>query len=255
MLMLNGCIKHNNFVILLLWALNFLSCSSFKTHRNFLTLQRNAWRAPDTDTVHAHSRSNIISSTPVILQPHHSLYTDASGSIGGGYYLKDQSYSQFRWSHKEKNMYAEAGQDRYTDIRILEFVTAVMAVYTERERLRDSRVELYIDNNGACKWLKNRKMNHLWGNGWMNLLQTVCKEFNIDIRPVWIHGCDNPVADALSRYKTHECNGVDLSMLGGTTSMRSAGSKWRGRFWTKRTHFPPVSRSEERLYLKGSLKL
>ena len=120
---------------------------------------------------------------------------------------------------------------------MLEFVTAVMAVYTERKRLQNSCVELRIDNNGAWKWLTNREMTHLWGQGWMRLLQAVCTDYNITIKPVLILGKENVVADALSRYKRHDVthiHGVDLSVLEGKECMACPGPVWRGEVWAER---------------------
>jgi hypothetical protein len=115
---------------------------------------------------------------------------------------------------------------------MLEFVTAVIAVYTERMRLRNSCVELRIDNHGASKWLKTRNMTHLWGQGWMRLLQSVCKDYNIIIKPVAISGAENLVADALSRYKIpSRQNGVDLSMLRGRERMVCPSPEWREQVW------------------------
>jgi hypothetical protein len=211
---------------LFLSFLFLLPCLCFKTHHNFLDIPRKSWR------VYA-SKPFKQETQKVTKVPFHLLHTDACSSVGGGYYLNGESYSQFRWTTKEKYRY---GAKRLvpmnrTDIRMLEFVTAVVAIYNERNRLRNSCVELRIDNCGAWKWLDTRKMNHLWGQGWMRLLQSLCRDYNIDIRPVIITGACNPVADALSRFKTPEVNGVDFSVLRGTRPVVSPGPAWREVLW------------------------
>ena len=154
--------------------------------------------------------------------------------MGGGYYLNSRAYSQFKWSKKEKNNFGAKKLIALekTDIRILEFVTAVLAVYVERKRLKGTTVQLCIDNSGAWKWLTTRKMTHLWGKGWMSLLDRVCADYDIDIVPVCISGVENPVADALSRYKSLESGSSKVSMLKGLKRMTSPCSKWRELVWT-----------------------
>mmetsp|Transcript_7682 Transcript_7682/g.14462 ORF Transcript_7682/g.14462 Transcript_7682/m.14462 type:complete len:254 (-) Transcript_7682:63-824(-) len=221
-------------ISLLVFVLYLVPSACFSPHHKLLVKFRppTSWRVSDSSESVKHQLQQQ-HETPLTHRPFHLLHTDACCSIGGGYYLDGHSFSQFRWTRKEKIKYGARRLKplNRTDIRILEFATAVMAVYTERRRLQGSCVTLCIDNCGAWKWLNTRKMNHLWGRGWMRLLQTVCEDYDIVIKPVSIIGADNPVADALSRYKTYEINGVDLSKLKGRTCMTSPGPRWRDRMW------------------------
>ena len=149
--------------------------------------------------------------------------------------MYNQSYGQFKWTKKEKLLYGNNSLFE-TDIRLLEFVTAVMAVYNEREKLKNSVVELRIDNTGAWKWIHTRRMNHLWGKGWMKLLESVCNDYNIVIRPIMISGNENNVADSLSRYKNKIVNadGSDLPILDGIKEVSCPDSNWREEIWHTR---------------------
>lgn len=219
---------HNLAFAIVFCLLCITPCLCFKTHHNFLNIQRNSWR------LEQHSNKPL--ALPLKQRRVHLLHTDASGSVGGGYYLEGQSYAQFKWSSEEKDLYGASGHKflEKTDIRVLEFVTAVLAIYTERVRLQNSLVELRIDNSGAWKWFQTRQMSHLWGCGWMRLLEAVCKKYKIEVTAVLIHGKENPVADALSRYKTPEHNRVDLSMLQGTEQMWCPDAAWRKEIWRGR---------------------
>jgi hypothetical protein len=64
----------------------------------------------------------------------HELFTDASTLIGGGYILGNRSFGQFRWEDAEKRLFASAAVG-LIDINVLEFVVAVLAIITERERV------------------------------------------------------------------------------------------------------------------------
>jgi hypothetical protein len=128
---------------------------------------------------------------------HHHMYTDASTLIGGGYYIPDLSFSQFRWSDTEKAMY---GRGSKTDINGLEFVTAVLAIITERESLRGCVVHLHVDNTAAVTWLNKQRTSQLFGQSWIRLLVSVMLEYDILIDCIHIQGTLNVIADALSRY-------------------------------------------------------
>ena len=128
---------------------------------------------------------------------HWHMYTDASTSIGGGYYIPELSFGQFRWSVNEKLLY---GRGKKTDINGLEFVTAVCAVIAERETLRGTVVHLHIDNTAAIAWLNKQRTSQLFGQAWIRLLLSVLLEYDILLDCTHIAGLDNVIADALSRY-------------------------------------------------------
>ena len=129
----------------------------------------------------------------------HELFTDASTLVGGGYVLGNVSFGQFRWEETEKRLFASS-VNRLTDINVLEFVVAVLAVISEREYLRGTVVLLRVDNMSAVSWLNHLRLNHLWGQSWMRLLITVSLYYNIRIICTHVPGVDNPIADGLSRY-------------------------------------------------------
>ena len=129
----------------------------------------------------------------------HELFTDASSLIGGGYVLDTVSFGQFRWEEEEKNLFATV-DGGVTDINVLEFVVAVLAVVTEREFLRGTVVVLRVDNMAAVSWLNRLRLNHTWGQCWMRLLISTSLLFDIRIMCLHIPGVINVVADGLSRY-------------------------------------------------------
>jgi hypothetical protein len=129
----------------------------------------------------------------------HELFTDASTLIGGGYVLGTTSFGQFRWEETEKRLFASAPSE-LTDINVLEFVVAVLAIISEREVLRGSVVLLRVDNMSAVSWLNRLRLNHLWGQSWMRLLITVSLSFNIRVMCSHVPGVKNSIADGLSRY-------------------------------------------------------
>lgn len=155
--------------------------------------------------------------------------------------MNGKSYSQFRWTPKERYRYGAKNSTplEKTDIRMLEFVAAVAAIYTERKRLQNSCVELRIDNSGASSWLHRRNMKHLWGQGWMRLLNSVCEDYNIVINPLTITGAENPVADALSRFK--KLKGNHSTVLQGMECMTNScpTPEWREEIWNERYDYVP----------------
>ena len=71
------------------------------------------------------------------------VWTDAATSLGGGYHILlvdavdglSGHFGQVLWSEAERLLFGAADLDT-TDINVLEFVTAILAVVTERELLR-----------------------------------------------------------------------------------------------------------------------
>jgi hypothetical protein len=113
--------------------------------------------------------------------------------------LGNISFGQFRWEEAEKRLFASSA-DGPTDINVLEFVVAVLAVISEREHLRGTIVVLRVDNMSAVSWLNRLRLNHLWGQSWMRLLIATSLCFDIRIVCLHIPGVNNPIADGLSRY-------------------------------------------------------
>lgn len=126
-----------------------------------------------------------------------SIYTDASTTVGGGYLIPAMTYGQFRWSREEQSLY---GRGEKTDINGLEFVTAVCAIVANREKLRGTVVQLFIDNTSAVSWINKRRTSQLYGQSWIRCLISVALEYHLIIMCDYIPGVDNVHADALSRY-------------------------------------------------------
>ena len=125
------------------------------------------------------------------------IYTDASTTIGGGYYINQYCYGQFHWSDEEKSIY---GAGDKTDINGLEFVTAVCAIIVNREHLRGQYIILHVDNTSAVIWLNKQRTSHRFGQAWMHILISVILEYNILLHTVHIPGVENTIADSLSRF-------------------------------------------------------
>ncbi len=105
------------------------------------------------------------------------IWTDAATTVGGGYHLpltysSDGSsghFGQFLWSAEEKAVFGTADLEA-TDINVLEFVTAVLAIITEREILRGRIVRINVDNTAAISWLNKLRAKHEYGQLWVALL-------------------------------------------------------------------------------------
>ena len=132
---------------------------------------------------------------------HVHAYTDASGDIGGGYFIPDHTYSQFKWSMAEKTLY---GRGDITDINGLEFVTAICAIIANRDLLRGKVVHLHVDNTSAVSWINKQRTSQLFGQAWIRILITVMLTHDILIDCTHIAGVLNVYADALSRYLSHQ---------------------------------------------------
>lgn len=126
------------------------------------------------------------------------MYTDASGEIGGGYYIPNYSYGQFKWSTQEKTMFGKNLTS--TDINALEFVTAICAIIANREHLRHKLIHLHVDNTSAVIWLNKLRTSQDSGQSWIRLLISILLEYDIILDCTYIPGIINVHADALSRY-------------------------------------------------------
>jgi hypothetical protein len=139
------------------------------------------------------------------------IWTDAATSLGGGYHIplldaEDGSaghFGQVLWSEDERFLFGAADL-KATDINVLEFVTAILAVVTERELLRGRVVRINVDNTAAISWLNKLRAKHVHGQVWVALLIYVMLEYNITIVCIHIAGVANITADALSRF-LQEC--------------------------------------------------
>jgi hypothetical protein len=129
----------------------------------------------------------------------HELFTDASSLIGGGYVLGTVSFGQFLWEEDEKSLFASSAGG-VTNINVLEFVVAVLAIISERQYLIGTVVVLRVDNMAAVSWLNRLRLNHTWGQSWMRLLISTSLLYDIRIMCLHVPGAINIVADGLSRY-------------------------------------------------------
>jgi hypothetical protein len=135
------------------------------------------------------------------------IWTDAATTIGGGYHLPLQEnidgstghFGQFLWSEEERLLFGTANLET-TDINVLEFVTAILAIVTEREVLKGCIVRINVDNTAAISWLNKLRVKHEYGQVWVALLIYVMLEYNITIICIHIAGVANITADELSRF-------------------------------------------------------
>jgi hypothetical protein len=164
------------------------------------------------------------------------IWTDAATSVGGGYHLPLSAetngsaghFGQFLWAEDER-LFFGAAELETTDINVLEFVTAVLAIVTERETLRGRIVKINVDNTAAISWLNKLRVKHEYGQCWVALLIYVMLEYNIIIICVHIAGVNNIIADNLSRF-LQDCqsrliaDGYQQSIMPSTASRNSI---WR----------------------------
>ena len=152
------------------------------------------------------------------------VWTAAATSLGGGYHIplvdavdgSSGHFGQFLWSEAERLLFGAADLET-TDINVLEFVTAILAVVSERELLRGRVVRINVDNTAAISWLNKLRAKHVYGQVWVALLIYVMLEYSITIVCIHIAGVANITADALSRF-LQECRD-DLLSKGYLQSM------------------------------------
>jgi hypothetical protein len=165
------------------------------------------------------------------------IWTDAATTVGGGYHLPllnsvDKSvghFGQFLWSDQERQLFG-ATELQLTDINILEFVTAILAIITERSTLRGRIVRINVDNTAAISWLNKLRAKHEFGQLWVALVVTVLLEYNIIIICMHIPGVANIIADDLSRF-LQECRQKLLAEGYLQSTMPSTDSRldiWKG---------------------------
>ena len=135
------------------------------------------------------------------------MCTDASTSIGGGYYVplpecidgSEGHFGQVKWSEDEKLMFGVA-EVQDTDINILEFITVVLAILTEKDFLRGLTVRVRVDNTAAISWLNKLRAKHINGQLWVAVLVSTLLDYNITLICDHIANVSNVVANGLSRY-------------------------------------------------------
>ena len=109
------------------------------------------------------------------------IWTDATTSLGGGYHIPlvdtggDSAghFGQVLWSEEERLLFGAADLEA-TDINVLEFVTAILTVVSERELLRGRVVRINVDNTAAISWLNKLRAKHVHGQVWVALLVYLC---------------------------------------------------------------------------------
>jgi hypothetical protein len=164
------------------------------------------------------------------------IYTDASTTIGGGYMIEPRGeqqgrYGQFRWTEQEQQCYG-VSVDHKTDINAMEFVTAAIAIITEREHLQGKVVRVHVDNTAAVAWLNKRRSSHVAGQGWMRLLIYTLLTYKIILLCDHIAGVNNIVADQLSRFIQDVIPHLES---GGLQKSTPPDAEWRLAVWRRST--------------------
>ncbi len=102
------------------------------------------------------------------------IWTNAATTVGGGYYIplldftdgSNGHFGQCLWSAVEKEIFGVAGLET-TDINILEFITVILAIVTERKILKGRvvRFMLIIRQQSVGSINSSQNMN-LGSCGW-----------------------------------------------------------------------------------------
>ena len=116
-----------------------------------------------------------------------------------------------------------------TDINIMEFVTAVLAVFQERDYLRGRTILLRIDNTSAVSWFNKMRAKHVEGQLWMATLITTLLDYDITLLCEHIPGEENRIADGLSRYFQEVMD--ELAGYRGWVDMTMPNSACRRDMW------------------------
>jgi hypothetical protein len=123
------------------------------------------------------------------------MFTDASYTIGGGYYIPGVAFAHWVWSEEEKLLFEEAK----LHINMLELMVVVVAIWSNVTLFANASVTIHIDNSSAIAWINALRSGSPAAKPWVNLLLLLCKSYNIYITAVHIPGVDNIIADGLSR--------------------------------------------------------
>lgn len=133
---------------------------------------------------------SILSETPKSLQ----LYTDASGSGGGGYIDSiPNSITRVRWSESEA-----AASSTHRELNVLFYTLNALSVY-----LRDNFVTWYCDNQAACRIITNGSMKEDLQRLALEIFR-VRENLKLIIFPVWIPREMNQRADGLSKLSVSD---------------------------------------------------
>ena len=116
------------------------------------------------------------------------IWMVAATSLGGGDRIPlvdagDGSaghVGQVLWSEEERLLFGAADLEA-TDINVLEFVTAILTVVSERVLLRGRVVRINVDNTAAISWLNKLRAKHVHGQIWVVLLIYVMLEYSTAI--------------------------------------------------------------------------
>jgi hypothetical protein len=123
------------------------------------------------------------------------MFTDASYTIGGGYYIPGVAFAHWVWSEEEKMLFEEAK----LHINMLELMVVVVAIWSNVSLFANASVIVHVDNSSAIAWINDLRSGSSTAKPWINLLLLLCKSYNIHITAVHIPGVDNIIADGLSR--------------------------------------------------------
>jgi hypothetical protein len=123
------------------------------------------------------------------------MFTDASLTIGGGYYVPGVAYAHWIWSEEERVLFEETKQH----INILELMVVVVAIWSNVSLFANASVTVHVDNSSAIAWINALRSSSPLTKPWISLLYLLCKTYNIHITAVHIPGVKNTIADGLSR--------------------------------------------------------
>ncbi len=132
------------------------------------------------------------------LDPHVTVYTDASGTIGYGGFCSDGAYFQKRWRFAHLKI-----RDAEVLIQFQELFAIVIACHLFGSRWRNRRVRFFCDNSNVVANVSKMRA-HLCKETVMSLLRQIAwlslqYEFTYDIR--YVPGIENDTADDLSRFR------------------------------------------------------
>ena len=123
------------------------------------------------------------------------FYTDASRSQKrgmGGYFNKE--FFAIKW---------EEGLIKLSEpsIGFLELYAACTGVFIWSEKLKNSRVVIFIDNDAAKQMINNQSSNCRFCMKLIRLLTLNCLTYNMRIFAKYVPSGDNEIADSLSRFE------------------------------------------------------
>jgi len=138
---------------------------------------------------------------------------------------------QVKWSTDERELFGVVFE-LDTDINILEFITAVLAIVVEKEYLRGCTIRIRVDNTAAVSWLNKLKSKHINGQLWVAVLVSTLLEYHITLICDHIAGIANIIADGLSRFDQECLFRLEQS---GYTLMTMPDVDYRMAIWKEST--------------------